>query len=74
MTRAKSRVFAAGQKVEIRYLPSQKEWEVVVYVRRVGRDEMPTFWRGPLGHVVELRDKRHVRVTGQRIREIGTKS
>lgn len=65
-----SRVFAAGELVEIRYLPGEKQWERAVYVRRRQRDEMPSFWLGPLGHVVHIaRLGRDVCITGHRIRK-----
>lgn len=65
------RKFTEGDHVYIRYLPGDKTWELATYVRRIRKDEMPTLWRGPLGHVVELNrpgDRRHVTITGHRIR------
>lgn len=69
--------YEPGEVVEVRRLPGQK-WEERVeratYVRRVGREEMPFFWRGPLGHVVRLSDGRQTTLSSVRIRKPPSKA
>jgi hypothetical protein len=70
----KPRTFEPGELVEVRRLPGDKHWEKATYVRRIRADEMPSLWRGPLGHVVQLDRRAHgnrqTSLSGHRIRKV----